>query len=1239
MKKRINDSLDNNNTVILFINEPYLNSPFSIYIKRNTSPNTENNNISVTEVIINNTLQKPTGEQVFENTIYSYLQDIYKNINIILHSLVVKMLDLQYLKPSTISSEWTNFWEQWTNLFTENNKASIISPINFRSLSVRDRRRKAFFGTPPPHCTSEYYREYLPSNARSRDGKRQRVGDVDTETAARTIVALSDARPDTMTSTEVIAAAQELAGEGDLSMQAADAHSDSANSDSRVAAAVTSSLGSAIASGGVGARVGSKRGSDWEGDVSMGEGAAAARAGGAVGRALDKQPRRRASRRQRFGQKAKTTNTINQSSDILPAGYPMTTSGTNYIIFSSNRINTTSPAGFIINTCTWFKEFNKIFNTESTSFSSKVEYQKIEYYTQCIRNQNPRWAGKNVITTLQFTQSLWTNLSILAKNGPHAVGPAADSIKNDFIAGIKNSDASKLLMLNNSKEWNTSLSTAIISQLQFLTTIIYINDDYSNEIKMNKYQTPIWSPLQNNYTGIDMFEPDRRQIIKNWVNFNFYYLFNFLDIEAPTYDPITSTISPILNKSLIAWRKNNYPDTFVPQPKSRCIWNAGEPHAGQDISICKKCSSPADCSSGQTCTLNLPTTNIDCSSEEKCINKPPLLSDTAINTVSFGGENNNTEYFKINSKEYFSPPDISFDLYNGIRPFTLDDTNTKKFLVKNKLGQKVNWWFAQTIAWEVAGDKRPSCSYVKTSKIIDINTQIKNYKEGLGYFLEGPPEEDAEPQKWLGPGDNTYLGEPNPDAMTGPQWSIVGVTTVINFYNAILTFIWVGPPEADSTALDKTNYITQYYNKWLYKISNYELPAPPPPDAPTVPTSNPSTSKYWNQPIAADSWKVIVENIKNLNQQFVAYNDPESSVNESVTLTVTDTEDEDYQITKIIERIKLPTIVPIPPDVAKFKNHFQKEKGTLQEFINNKTPSQFEKRPSNCTTLLAHMTSNGFNYKYAGSTSFYIRDSKNAQYAAIADLSKSSNSSLGIGTDKLSLVTDNLSKSFTFANFANLERIYNFANLLHTQNAGELKPQAWLTKKKAPPGIPSDLWASLTGAYSHDYPIPIKDPNPTQQAFNTLYSKLTAIKGGPGGISSTVGAAVAPNYYNSIINKNGIYENGFPKSMPIPIFGTPNTTYNLIRTCIKTPKPDDATDFENYCGWSCSTAAGELENIILPNMKNDNEFREFRNYYKFGAPAYFYADSLSPDLEYYKSKTKLYLDTLAGLPKSTGDKI
>ena len=64
LKIRINESLDKGNTVVLFINEPYLNSPFSIYIKRNTTSDAVGSkNISMTEVIINNTLTTPTEEQ------------------------------------------------------------------------------------------------------------------------------------------------------------------------------------------------------------------------------------------------------------------------------------------------------------------------------------------------------------------------------------------------------------------------------------------------------------------------------------------------------------------------------------------------------------------------------------------------------------------------------------------------------------------------------------------------------------------------------------------------------------------------------------------------------------------------------------------------------------------------------------------------------------------------------------------------------------------------------------------------------------------------------------------------------------------------------------------------------------------------------------------------------------------------------------------------------------------------
>ena len=153
LRKQINEKLDKNQTVILFVNEAFLNSPVSIYMKRSfsapgTAPSSSSSmenkyTYGITEIIINNTL--PLSNPKSGDNIGTNLDDIQKinyYVNIILHSLVVNILNLQLLKQKNGSTppENNTFFSQWENLF------------NFKTSSPLQIENKT---------TTEYFTEYV----------------------------------------------------------------------------------------------------------------------------------------------------------------------------------------------------------------------------------------------------------------------------------------------------------------------------------------------------------------------------------------------------------------------------------------------------------------------------------------------------------------------------------------------------------------------------------------------------------------------------------------------------------------------------------------------------------------------------------------------------------------------------------------------------------------------------------------------------------------------------------------------------------------------------------------------------------------------------------------------------------------------------------------------------------------------------------------------------------------------
>ena len=150
---------------------------------------------------------------------------------------------------------------------------------------------------------------------------------------------------------------------------------------------------------------------------------------------------------------------------------------------------------------------------------------------------------------------------------------------------------SKIIFTNNNDNWANTLLPNICTQLKFMRFILYGKKDYSNDVDVITKSSGItltWSPIDLTPTHDEFFSPEVDNVISNWVNFNFYYLFNFCS-ELNNPNPIISETSPILKKALITWRKNNCPDKYIPQPSKRCIDN------NQEVNICASCS-PSSCS-------------------------------------------------------------------------------------------------------------------------------------------------------------------------------------------------------------------------------------------------------------------------------------------------------------------------------------------------------------------------------------------------------------------------------------------------------------------------------------------------------------------------------------------------------------------------------------------------------------------------------------------------------------------
>ena len=320
-----------------------------------------------------------------------------------------------------------------------------------------------------------------------------------------------------------------------------------------------------------------------------------------------------------------------------------------------------------------------------------------------------------------------------------------------------------------------------------------------------------------------------------------------------------------------------------------------------------------------------------------------------------------------------------------------------------------------------------------------------------------------------------------------------------------------------------------------------------------------------------------------------------------------------------------------------------------------------KKRPSNCTNIIAHMTKDGFNYGYAGSSNFVVKKYPRratadegritVPYQAIQDLSspppkegstKWNRGQLSAGQPRVfggnktewsnPGKNSNVAKYLQYTNFSTLEALYNFAahpNVLPTSPAwGE--SLLWNDDAHTTNGW--NLW--LQTQYDN-----VAAPRSTWQntTQNSVADVTKMINLQNGNANTNVGSKY-PEFLNDILDSKGTYKHGFPTKVQVPIFGTANSVYNMYRTNKlnknNPPAPVSGSNnpypLEKYCGWSCQTPAGILEHMLLPNNIHAP------NYYSYPAPAYFYADSLSPDLEYYKSKTKFYLDSPSDL-KSTKD--
>ena len=473
---------------------------------------------------------------------------------------------------------------------------------------------------------------------------------------------------------------------------------------------------------------------------------------------------------------------------------------------------------------------------------------------------------------IQFLENIRDDLFAITTANAFYDAFSALSKKFENAFAVASTVLSKIIFTNNNDNWANTLLPNICTQLKFMRFILYGKKDYSNDVDVITKSSGItltWSPIDLTPTHDEFFSPEVDNVISNWVNFNFYYLFNFCS-ELNNPNPIISETSPILKKALITWRKNNCPDKYIPQPSKRCIDN------NQEVNICASCS-PSSCSPSSC--VSLPVKNINCSSEKKCCepicksmsaNNPannsacsarttyetchndsqnncywtcqsdisPVLSNTAINSVVFNGEN--SEYFNKISKEYFNGNNDPFDLYNGMRPFKKisdaegagggagagaggwGDGSSKKFLVKSELGQQVNWWFAQTVGTrkKEGNAEHPTCSFVKESDIIDGGI-INLYKQGYGVFLTGVKGNTT--IKWI----NDYTGQPDGKRIGGttPRWTADGVTVIINFYNKVLGYIWKGPPEDEPSEADLQAWRNEKYHRWLKPISKYEPPS------------------------------------------------------------------------------------------------------------------------------------------------------------------------------------------------------------------------------------------------------------------------------------------------------------------------------------------------------------------------------------------------------------------------------
>ena len=204
---------------------------------------------------------------------------------------------------------------------------------------------------------------------------------------------------------------------------------------------------------------------------------------------------------------------------------------------------------------------------------------------------------------------------------------------------------------------------------------------------------------------------------------------------------------------------------------------------------------------------------------------------------------------------------------------------------------------------------------------------------------------------------------------------------------------------------------------------------------------------------------------------------------------------------------------------------------------------------------------------------------------------------------------------FAQTHFAYLERMYNFAYYLNDSTTAAaarraLGPQ-WLvgendikgpTWKGSSPQLvqAAPFFTRLKNKYRSDY-----NGYNTAPSLDDLYQKLTNSKSNigimnvmrtwtdgpaavalprrrPGNVTTTAWRALSPAdqlalvvawaekqqklYYNNIIDQDGSYNSGFPQNMLVPIFGTPNTTYNLIRTNFAhepAADPVSVEDFEN----------------------------------------------------------------------------